>query len=428
MAQGLQSRVVLDGLVCLYEDFDFMHNNKAWKLPDAISIREKDGKMFKGVRLLADKKVAEVNFGTFNDMSMSILLTRGMYTGQQISYADVRKIITHGVDLAVKNLNPKSPTKLDWVSRCCVEYEKYINKTRCTNCKSALRPIIHPEDVRRFGSKFSKFTIPEFKKIGCGFLVVIQSFGQCVPWRLALSSLCDLNVENILEFVVHVAKDYWQAGKILLWKHGEVKNYMSISPTADFFCYFTGGHGNFVFNYVDDDGNIRNVKFYSDMFKEIHRVGGGIAPFRKACVRATLLESRRRGKDRVDLDGVVGCVDAVARCRDNVLAAKYNRARVEAIVSLDNDAEHSKAKGLFDVAMDIFNGELGEAYRFLTVLKFPKFEAQVNKCLTPALSSLREIITAEKRLRKANPMHSVNIGKEDINNSMILMVMNTSCI
>lgn len=57
MEAVLESRLALDGLVCLFEDFDFLDNKIVWRLPKDIFISITNQQQFKGVKLLQGKKL-----------------------------------------------------------------------------------------------------------------------------------------------------------------------------------------------------------------------------------------------------------------------------------------------------------------------------------------------------------------------------------
>lgn len=407
MPPVLESRVVLDGLVCLFENFLFMEE-KFWKLPRSIEIKQKGDKEFKGVKSLQKKTILEVKFGEVNDMPLSIIITTSNDV-QRISYSAVRKIIVKGVDFAIRSLD-NCPTKREWYSKCCPKYKHFINKSGCRSCQlnSNARRVVFPEDARTFGESFADYIRFKFQEFGSDIFIANYLQGQSQTWEIAVADLKRLKAEDVVEIVIHVAKDYWHKGKILLWNRKLVREFLGGGPMADFFCSFTGGHGNFVFDWATraDSENLQNIKFYSDIFKEIHR---DQSPFRHACVTSILLGDRDT-RGHVGIEELTGQVNAVLRSRDNAIERKCNIARVEAIISLSNE-ESRNSKSLLVDCRRIFDREFGQSHRLFATLDFSDFEQQVNDCLTPALLTLKSIVKNELKRRKENPMHCVNVGK-----------------
>lgn len=417
MAGGFVTRLRLDGLVCLFDDFSHLDDKiEPLVLPKSFMIKTKSQRNFKGVKSLKDKRIAEVQLGYFHKNPISILITSS--SNEQIPFSDIRKLIAEGVDRAIRLLGPESDTKIEWYARCCVEYEKWSNRRVCDSCLEEYtdkRLVIFAEDKRLFGKYLCEYLKLQLEQINLEFFIGFYEFGQNIEWSSAAFYLEGLNVVNATEIVVHIARDYSQKGKVLFWKREAVRELMGGGAMADFFCCFTGKHGNFVFDLSHSDAlvAIMNIKFYSDMFKQIHR---GRALFRKPCVISALLDNKKRGRGTLDCDGILRIVNAVTRCKDLVLLRKFNWARVEAIISINNDEESGIADLLTECAVS-FEEELGQASRLLSVFEFNEFANQVNNSLTPALKTLMEIAKGEKAFREVNPVHCANIGKDLLHTS-----------
>lgn len=412
MAGVFETRLFLDGLVCLFEDFDHVDNKVTpWVLPHKVMVKTKSKRDFKGVKSLEGKKIVEVRLGFYKDNPISVLVTSD--TDELIPFSEIRKYVAKGVDRAIRSLGSDSCTKIEWTARCCIEYEKWINSKTCDSCKAEIgntRFAIFPKDIRSFGRVFCEYLRLQLERMNLGLFIAFYEYGQNCEWSDAVTALESLNVVNATEVVVHVARDYSQKGKVLFWKREAVRELMGGGAMADFFCYFTGKHGNFVFDLGHSDCMIAimNIKFYSDMFKQVHR---GRALFRKPFVAKALLGNQERRRGNVDHDGVLKNVDTVARCKDLVLRRKFNWARVEAIISVTNDEHRGMTHLLRECAVN-FEQELGQASRLLSVFEFNEFEKQVNSSLNPALRTLKEIAKGEKTFREINPVHSTSIGRD----------------
>lgn len=407
MNSPYQSELVLDGLVCLFDGFDFFSSDISFVLPTYISVKVKSSKDFRGVLSLQDKKIGEVKFGYFNNLPISILIT-STRVQEQISFTDVRKTISRGVDYAVNLLGDNSLTRHEWSRRHCDDYYDWIYKTICDDCKensTDTRHLIFASDLQLFGQFFSEYLKTSFEEMNYGLFISICDFGQSLSYELAVNRLQDLNVARIHELVVHVAKDHWLPGKLLLWNRNAVRKYVGGGPMTDFFCCFTGQHGNFVFTDHQENDAIKHVKFYNDMFKQVHR--GKRPPFRKVCVLSALLGNRTQ-----DLNRILHDLDVVARFKDLAEARNYNCARVEAILSLNNDDERRKLRPLLRECRVIFEAEFGHAFRSLASFPFYEMKKQMKNTLTPALKTLKGIVRQEKRFRRVSPGHCAKIGKD----------------
>lgn len=421
MDERIRSRLVFDGFVCLTKDFDFLSNSFSFVLPKKICVKVLGDQDFRGLRSLQNKLIVEVRFGSYHGHPCSILLTSTNLEEEeedkeaQIPYNEIRRAISRGVDFAINSLGV-SETRDDWNFNCCNDYESWIYGTNCKDGKehsTGSRFLIWGDDLQLFGHFFAEYLRNCFQTMNYDLFFAIHEYGLNITFELGNDIIGDiqLNVAKIHELVVHLAKNHWSYGRLLLWNRERVRDQISCGQMSEFFCGFTGRHGNFIFDHFPDKDGIRHIEFHTGMLKKIRP---GSFPFRQPSVLSALLSNRKQ-----DLDEIEKNVNAVTRRLGIDRVHNYNCPRIEAVISV-NTAKDQTMMGWLKHCKVVFERELGQASRSLAVFPAFEMEHQLRHTLIPALTTLQSIVIREREIRENSSGQSPIAGK-------ILMHVFMSC-
>lgn len=422
MTAQVESKILLDGLVLVYDDFLFMADEQ-WNLPNHILIKRKYTSQFKGVKFLQEDQIYEVLLGTRNGMTLSLFLTvdmthplnENLVNGEvAVDFKEIRDIIVDGVDIAIDLMEDDTETKLEWKLRCCPSYDQFMNKkNRCDGCSKSKRDTnprrkIFKGDMPTFCQLYGEFLTIAFDDKGYNWAVIKYEFGQSEEWNSAVSDLKGkINLGRAVDIVVHVAQDFTQREKILLWNRARVHKVLGARNTNDFFNYFTGGHGNFEKDVEGQAGfeNIWHVKFYGDILKEVHRIDSFKDPCVSKALDSTNVDNRR------DLIQLLGNVDSLLTYIETILRRRYNRARVEAVICLE-DLDKGNTKRVFQEYRAAFEDKFRNVESCFRSFEFDDFAEQVKVSFIPPLLTFKDVVTEVIDRRQVNPLYSVSLGKK----------------
>lgn len=322
MASQIKHRNILDGYVLIFRNFKVLkHLTKFW-LPVNVNIEKVASTYCRGSTTFGRGNVLiKVKLGNHLDHPLEVIVSGFPHETETFGdhmpklYSDIRGCFISAINYGVSILGC-------WQRQCCQTYESVIKNRPC-GCNK--RRYIDACVATQFGIFFmKKFELELFKRYkswqNLRVNMVIRRLGQNISRKNIELSLSGYKLELVDELLVHLARDYWVQGNILLWNTVLLRKEYGQKPYMEYYPGLLRGHGNlyYVWEAKNELIDVKEWKFYSQLFKEVHNVedSKGIAPFTKQLVKKAL----RGGCDR-DKDAIMNWIT----CLRNVLRSYENR-------------------------------------------------------------------------------------------------------
>jgi hypothetical protein len=151
--------------------------------------------------------------------------------------------------------------------------------SRSQPCNRQRVYAIYPEDFHEFGELFftrmadilqTDATRQQLMSTGTFHVVVLaEMMGQSLEVDERFAEQFERLDKFFLEEVIyHIAYDLSKSRNFILWSRSALKGKLP-NLKQEYYAGGFGGHGNFYFE--PEDNQVKQVKFYSELFKNIHR-------------------------------------------------------------------------------------------------------------------------------------------------------------
>lgn len=400
----IDTNLFLDGFCAIGKNWSFLGKSSVVTLPRYLKLERWSKLDLKGVRQLKNLNITRIPIGTFNGFSLSTLVTSPVLN-VPMNFSVIRSHFISAVDFAISQLN-STITKSNWMGRCCVEYKTWMSKKTCGACIGAQFKIF-PVDIEAFGQFFQERFDGLLDFMGYQSFLCLIELGQNAPIKQAFTMLKTLDLKEADEIVLHIARDFFQEEKCLLWNREKVSKVFG-KPSDEFYPAFTGGHGNFTFDFTaarrpaSDSILSQTIKFYSDAFKEVHR--GNPKPFKKPVIISTLADPENSNFKRINM---LGWLAAIERSVSEIFEKAKVTARLESIISMTEVSEDFMSEFL-----DFFDQHYGlDKSRLFTEFNFDQYRDQLNVTLLPAIRTMKEIIQVAESETALSIFSIPSVGK-----------------
>lgn len=418
----MEEKTYIDGTIFFADSLEFLPVDRVLELPKAgPKICKMDLDFFKGHAAFKGKEIHQILLQRWESLgNLSLIFIVIKYT--QLEWTKLRRIFFNAVELAITEmLGTKSYQHWKTVLSKNT-YQKIFDKGY--GDKASLNLIIFGEDVKAFSRNLIRHVRAgfsgNFPAIDPQIEFCLTILGQNADYHAASKSLQLYNMKCVNTLILHIARDFSQINKCILWDLEKTKTHLMTHRADYFYPGLTIGAGNVYYSLKS--GNSENgdyqvsveklIKYYSSLCKEVHRTCP--LPFKSGVFHKGILQDKFNGSRRTRMAAQMNCFDETLKAIDsvranieNTVASKKNTARLEVIFVIDKP-DISTVSSTFEK----FEADFGDVAKLrLVVLDFDDLVTQINKTIYPVLHTLHDIVASFKTGRNGNRYYMMTFGK-----------------
>jgi len=234
----------------------------------------------KGIRTLKKKnQLFEIYLGKYRSYNTYVVVETQL---EQLNYGEVLKKLVSAIDDSVHKY--PSETRFSWLSKKKPNY--CFSKSTGSYC-------IFPSDLQQIGNsvldKFQQSLSSAYDQNLICWLLFTDS-GQSTTIQICKEQvLAEYFLENCAEVIFHIARDISAPNIALFWKKEVLTQTVKKSPNSSYYSSAITGCGNYYFHFDEYRNTVRIIKFYSQIFKHLHREKP--QPFAKSEICAFLMQN-----------------------------------------------------------------------------------------------------------------------------------------
>lgn len=426
MPKQIKYNNILDGYILIFKNFQVIkHLTKFW-LPLNVNIQSVSTTYCRGSTTFGKgNTLLKVQFGNHLDHPVEIIIKHNQNgahnLGNNVSnssieehpglpvnemtkfYADIRESFICAINHSAKKLGC-------WELQCCKTYESIIRNRSCNcNKRRFIDAVSAPKFGQCFFQDFKVELLKRDKERNLDLYFVIRRLGQNISDTNAELSFKGYRLDLVNELLIHFARDYYVPGHILLWDTVLLRKKYGQTPYMEFYPGLIKGHGNLYYD-LDEKGDqidIKEWKFYTQLFKEVHNVedSKGVAPFTRPLLKALLGDQKTLN----DMDTLVNWIACLQNVLKSYECSNFLYCREEVIFSTLQPEEFSPK-----IILEKFKNLLGQRKhmsKYYDIIKMGNFVPYLHGFMDYLLDFIAQQISDMAAANQAKKIFLISEGK-----------------
>lgn len=409
----MEEKIYVDGTIFLADSLAFLPIDRVLEVPNrGPRICKMTMEAFKGLGKFKNKEIHQISLQRWDFGTLSLIFVVEKFT--QLDWDKLRLVFIESVEMSINSMTG-SKSRQHWKT---VLMNNTYNKIfeRGYGDTSRLQLAVFGEDIKQFSCFLIENVQNTFGEKFTGVVAEIKFcltiLGQNATYDAAMKALKLYNIKFVDTFIIHLARDFSQTNKCLLWDLEKTKKHSSTHQAEFYYPGLTIGAGNVYYTLKDigEDGDNSNfvrakiIKYYSSLCKEVHRAHP--MPFKHGVFHNGILQDGN-GTNKKHFDETLRAIESVRTNINNAIAAGKNTARLEVIFVIDKPSINS-----LENVFTEFESEFGNEMKARLVTKdFDELVTHFRQTIYPVLNTLQDIVDGFLKGRAKNRHYMMTFGK-----------------